>query len=165
VAAVSADMLREAATLMRERAEAATQGPWRAEPIRGIGLRRADVRGLPENTAHDYRGDAVATAADSEFGACPQGDAEHIASWHPAVALAVADWLDAVAAVHWPKRHDRLSESHYNAEPEHACIATDCDETCWIEGTICNGCGTDMCKPEITTRALAVARAYLGRES
>ncbi|HET7405540.1 MAG TPA: hypothetical protein VFJ21_00185 [Mycobacteriales bacterium] len=94
---MSADTLRRAASLMRERAEAATQGPWRAEPIRGIGLRRADVRGLPENTAYDYRGDAVATAADSEFGACLQGDADHIAGMHPAVAVAVADWLEVVA--------------------------------------------------------------------
>ena len=31
-------------------------------------------------------------------------NAEHIASWHPAVALAVADWLDADAGV--MERHD-----------------------------------------------------------
>lgn len=91
------DTLRRAAAAMRERAEAATQGPWRQQPIEGPGRPRADVRGLPENTTYDHRGDAVATAEDSSFGACLTTDAEHIASWHPAVALAVADWLDEAA--------------------------------------------------------------------
>lgn len=54
---MSAEILRKAASLMRERAEAATPGPW-----------------IPFDA-----------------------DADHIASWHPAVALAVADWLDATA--------------------------------------------------------------------
>ena len=36
-----------------------------------------------------------------------EADMRHIASWHPAVALAVADWLDAVAEA-WP-----ISEPDY----------------------------------------------------
>ena len=32
-------------------------------------------------------------------------DAEHIASWHPAVALAVADWLNKFADLHEDARH------------------------------------------------------------
>jgi hypothetical protein len=32
-----------------------------------------------------------------EVADCAIEDAEHIASWHPAVALAVADWLDKLA--------------------------------------------------------------------
>lgn len=94
---MSAGTLRRAAAVMRERAEAATPGPWRQQPIGGPSSSRADVRGLPENTTFDYRGAAVATAADSYFGACPATDAAHIASWHPAVALAVADWLETAA--------------------------------------------------------------------
>lgn len=90
---MSAEVLREAARRMRDCAEPATQGPWRALLVG----ERADVRGLPENTTYDHRGDSVATAADSEFGACKPQDAAHIASWHPAVALAVADWLDEAA--------------------------------------------------------------------
>ena len=61
---MSADVLRKAAALMRERAEAAgPNDPW---------FTSDDDANTPE-------------------------DAEHIASWHPAVALAVADWLDATA--------------------------------------------------------------------
>lgn len=76
---------------MRERAEAAqpaTDGPsW----IVDRGNRWAndnEVFSGPESPrSHD-----VATATDG-------ATAEHIASWHPAVALAVADSFDAAAAV------------------------------------------------------------------
>jgi hypothetical protein len=146
---MTAELLREAAALMRERAEAATPGPWmRAEPWdRAVG--QVDGPWVAETTA---------------LGQATAANAEHIASWHPAVALAVADWLDAVAAVHWPKRHDRYSDSHYNAEPEHDHLSGDCDESCWTEAYICNGCGTAECKSEISGRALAVACAFLGKE-
>lgn len=65
----SAETLREAASLMRERAEAA-------------------LASAP--------GDANWHAVSSLMadGKTPR-DAEHIASWHPAVALAVADWLES----------------------------------------------------------------------
>lgn len=147
---MSAEVLRRAASLMRERAEAARAGRWFQE---GDEVRANWT--LVRQVATCHGSIDIGNVAN----------AAHIASWHPAVALAVADWLDAVAAVHWPKRHDRLSESHYNAEPEHECIATDCDEACWTEGYICNGCGTTECKPEITAHALAVARAYLGESA
>ena len=62
---------------MRERAEVATPGPW------------------------GYYGHSIIRPAELKDGKAPsysaayhQEDAEHIASWHPAVALAVADWLD-----------------------------------------------------------------------
>jgi hypothetical protein len=80
-----AEELREAARLMRERAQAATPGPW--------GGYEADAA----NYVVDYSGDdegvlgPVAEQLDT-------ADAEHIASWHPMAALAVADWLDATAA-------------------------------------------------------------------
>jgi hypothetical protein len=73
---VSSDILRRAAARMRDRAEAATPGPWH-QSIACSGTR---VSGCSE---------VVPIIADS--------DAEHIASWHPAVALAVADWLEATA--------------------------------------------------------------------
>lgn len=146
---MSASLLREAAALMRERAEAARPSPWAQNGRNGI---------------HTRIGACVATT-HSHMDSTRKAEAEHIASWHPAVALAVADWLDAVAEVHWPKRHDVYSESHYNAEPEHDYFNGLCDESCWRESYICNGCGTAECKPEISGPALAVARAYLGRES
>lgn len=78
---MSADLLTRAAAAMRERAEAAQEGPWR----------RGDIDTFAEAGFHiDY--------TDVEPGVCggiDPADAEHIASWHPAVALAVADWLDS----------------------------------------------------------------------
>lgn len=100
---MSADRLREAARVLRERARTATPWPWVTHPVGA----RADVRGLPENTSHDYRGNAVATAGDSEFGACPAKDAHYIATMHPGVGLALAELLDGLACDSpWDFRHD-----------------------------------------------------------
>lgn len=64
---MSADVLREAARLIRARAEAVGDD-W-------------------------YSAKAWATTAPMNL-PIERADAEHIASWHPDVALAVADWLD-----------------------------------------------------------------------
>jgi hypothetical protein len=77
------DVLRRAARLMRERAEAATPGPWRDFTYGDPMMHYVDAG---PNT------NLVASGAFWE-----NADAAHIASWHPAVALAVADWLDLVA--------------------------------------------------------------------
>lgn len=79
-----ADLLRRAATLMRERAEDATAGPWgQAQGASGAWWIEAPY---------------TATIADIDIDSLrPEADAVHIASWHPAVALAVADWLDKEA--------------------------------------------------------------------
>ena len=155
---MSAEALRRAAALMRERAEAATPGRW--EHVEAF---HASFVCFPARDDLDTVAATKILRADNRPGRRKdKRDAAHIASWHPAVALAVADWLEAVAEVHWPRRHDRYSESHYNADPEHD--FTDCDETCWQEAYICNGCGTTDCKPEISGRALSVARAYLGEQ-
>lgn len=71
-------LLRRAAALMRERAEAATPGPW------------SNRRGPGE---HVVRHDSGAPLAATNT----RADRRHIASWHPLVALAVADWLEAQA--------------------------------------------------------------------
>lgn len=87
---MSAETLRKAAALMRERAEAAEQQPWRAydvsefistSPTWEVGFTARDDEPL-------VGGQGVALANYIE-----KADAEHIASWHPAVALAVAHWL------------------------------------------------------------------------
>jgi hypothetical protein len=71
---MSGDVLRRAAGLMRLNAEEADDGfPWRAE------------------------GSYVDTDPECGFNAGTSLIADHVASWHPAVALAVADWLDLVA--------------------------------------------------------------------
>ena len=81
---MSAAILRRAASLMRERAEVLSFcAPWSAIPARD-GLPAGVVGGQRVIADLDERTDA----------------AVHIASWHPAVALAVADWLDAEAESH-----------------------------------------------------------------
>lgn len=87
-----ADTLRQAAHLMRERANAATPGPWEVgTEVDGVYAGKRTVVRTPktrlmtldQTRPHDWKhGEA---------------NAEHIAAWHPAVALAVAGWLWAVA--------------------------------------------------------------------
>ena|SRR5690606_5605766 len=84
---MSADRLREAAKVLRERAEAASEGPW------------WDIRaGLPGTDAEwivDSDPTFIAsTHIDSDRG---KSDATYIATMHPGVGLALADWLDADA--------------------------------------------------------------------
>lgn len=78
---MSADLLRRAATLMRERAEAATftRSPWGVDEVGAVWAQEADGQHVPISRQSTDR------------------DAEHIASWHPAVALAVAKAMDDVA--------------------------------------------------------------------
>lgn len=77
---MSAELLREAACLMRERAEAATPGPWEAF---------GDHLVWPSE-----KGPAANDPILAMFGEAHDESATHIASWHPAVAIAVADWLE-----------------------------------------------------------------------
>jgi hypothetical protein len=81
---MSAEVLREAAALMRERAEAATPGPWIWDGYHKEMFTGPQVNGC--------------CAGDGWFDHWQ--DAEHIASWHPAVAHAVADLLDRAADDH-----------------------------------------------------------------
>jgi hypothetical protein len=85
--------LRAAARLMRERAEKATPGPWQ-----WWGDRSAPYDGPEDPPPPDYWrisvGDDLAHV-DTE----KQADAVYVASMHPAVALAVADWLEAEASL------------------------------------------------------------------
>ena len=79
---MSVEILREAASLMRERAKAATPGPWEG------GER---IVWSNANTRNPY---VVTDGEGGDGGAFSVGNVDHIASWHPAVALAVADLLD-----------------------------------------------------------------------
>ena len=83
---MSAETLRRAASLMRERAEAASPPPW-------VGtVWPTEIPGVYSQAIEDTR------ESDPEIArTLDKPDAEHIASWHPAVALAVADWLDVTA--------------------------------------------------------------------
>ena len=91
---MSAEALREAARLMRERALTARRNVmdagWKPGPTLdpdnngwyvAMDVPDADWDTTVAHLPYDYEGET----------------APHIASWHPAVALAVADWLDAKA--------------------------------------------------------------------
>lgn len=80
---MSAETLRRAAALMRERAEAATPGPW------ATGRSSDDMPAFVRKPGWWV----IASRTDD-------GDAHHIASWQPLVALAVAEWLDHEAEMH-----------------------------------------------------------------
>lgn len=93
---MTAETLRRAAALMRERAEAAKArtadhlrpngGPWVSRPHHA----RRDCHTV-QTEGEMYLGHYV-----------PEAVGPHIASWHPAVALAVADLLDAVTCACTP---------------------------------------------------------------
>lgn len=83
---MTAELLREAAALMRERAEAAT----------GMAHRWVALGGSVA-VGRVFCGQVMVAKTDETLGGAPF-NAEHIASWHPAVALAVADWLDSAAS-------------------------------------------------------------------
>ena len=105
MAAVSAEVLREASALMRTRAEGASAGPWKRFGMAGVA--GADWEIVDERRVEcDGCNEPVAL-----LGCATNADALHIASWHPAVALAVADWLDACALVTEiaPDRHKGLA--------------------------------------------------------
>lgn len=73
---MSVSLLHEAASMMRERAETA----------RGLGVKPWRVDGVG----------IIACGGTHIANPMPDVD-QHIASWHPVVALAVADWLDTTA--------------------------------------------------------------------
>lgn len=90
-----AETLRKAAKLMRERARNASEGPWEIREEHGRDIADeawSDVRvvGATEEVAITYMSNVIEGN--------PREDNEtHIASWHPGVALAVADLLDKIA--------------------------------------------------------------------
>ena len=79
---MSADLLRRAATVLRDSAKMASPGPWRMPAGQDI---------------HDSEGVWVAeTLLDAAW---PRGfaNAHYIATLHPGVGLALSEWLDFMA--------------------------------------------------------------------
>lgn len=144
---MSSETLRRAAALMRERANDATGSPWQHIPTEDeAGCSDAYVIAL---TGHSSIGEDVGESMTAE-------DAQHIASWHPAVALAVADLLD-------------LAAGHEKREGEEAGQGYTANGYGYIDPS-CSICGTpdEYAVPwpcAYATRGLAVARAYLNEEA
>jgi hypothetical protein len=131
---VNAELLREAAAKIRVLAEKATPGPWWLDSYveDGEEIFTDDVL-APSSEADIARGADHVQELGSLF---PPANAAHAASWHPAVALAVAEWLES-AASDW--------ESDFASMPAHL-----------------NSAGLANSR---NCRALAVARAYLGTDA
>ena len=88
---MSEDVLRRAAALMRERAQAATPGPWEVAPASEPYFRQPSVLAREQGINEEW---VAECKSERNHG---REDAAHIASWSPAVALVVADWLDLIA--------------------------------------------------------------------
>ncbi len=89
---MSADLLRRAATRLRESAIAATPGPWAVERRGGEPFTEFALRSRAEfQFAYEAEITAVLTP-DDEW-----PDLDYFALMHPPVALALADWLDFAA--------------------------------------------------------------------
>ena len=84
-----AEVLRRAATLMRERAEVASPGPWHQMCMGSEGCSVL-------NDGHLRERKRVSFSGRKEWKA-DHADATHIASWHPLVAADFAAVLEAAA--------------------------------------------------------------------
>lgn len=87
---MSAEILRRAAALMRERAEVATPGAWVQNGF------EYDAEG----DVFTYDVSATASPVTSLAYADSESNAAHIASWHPLIALGVAKWPNRMASGH-----------------------------------------------------------------
>ncbi len=88
---MSADLIRRAAEVLRERAEKATPGPWSTSSAFGDTANLLDARG-----ALIAEGGPIEDGGDW-FGAVSVLDATYIATVHPGVALALAEIIASEA--------------------------------------------------------------------
>lgn len=132
------ETLREAARRIREQAESAIK-PWHPYSDTDLPL-RSGVQAWSE----DMQG-----YLDGTWG-------EFAASWHPVVALAVADWLDAEAATR--------GEMEPFAELINAAISRQGGPKSYIRFGR-NSAGEIAMVTDTLDAALAVAHAYLGTSS
>jgi hypothetical protein len=92
---MSADLLREAAEVLRALSNGATDGPWAAghECDGVLAERRTVVR------ADGKRVVTVGQTRPHHHGPEAEVNVAYIATMHPGVGLALADWLDTMAVI------------------------------------------------------------------
>jgi hypothetical protein len=116
---VSADVLRRAAERLREVAGKATPGPWRDSTVDGN-----RYGALVADQPHPDRPNPASGGWgwDEGYGGCLIGeslmraDRAYIATVHPGVALALADWLDLEIEVRASMARNGLSSLALDAE-------------------------------------------------
>ena len=92
-----AEVIRRAAALMRERAEAATPGPW----LGVTGMFKDGEWPCVITAKGDPKDAETWLMGTGNGGANREADATHAGSWHPLVALAVARWLESLDGIEW----------------------------------------------------------------
>ena len=112
---MSAELLRQAATILRERANKATPGPWRVTAEGSEGSRIA-----PDCSDKRERSRFIGIM-NGRIQPEDGWNATYSATMHPAVGLALADWLDTAGADLWA--HGPLCECGSG------CF--DCDDSLW----------------------------------
>lgn len=129
-----AEEMREAARVLRERAGAATPGPWRRE-----------YPDAPNTGIVNESGTTVVPGVVARHRWPRPTDAEHIAALHPIAALALAEWMDETAA---DMQHAGAVESRAEGLDGQPLVV-------WVPG--------DLGHHPAWTAALRLARTYLGR--
>ena len=128
---MSADLLRQAAAKMRERAEAATDGvgAWTVEPrcyceIADDAMETGGCDHRPFRFALRVPADRLRVASHEAGEIHHERHAEHIASWHPAVALFAAEAMeqhadlhDTYDCVHEPCAHADWARAYLGIDP------------------------------------------------
>lgn len=98
---MSAELLRRAAAEMRKKAETATPGDWNpwghAEPEEGCRCMSCYEPSWSWEIDKIDGPDCLNSSDCLHVMHIKYEDADYISSWHPAVAMAVADWLDETA--------------------------------------------------------------------
>lgn len=122
---MSADLLRRAAGLLRQRAEGASPAPWDHVDYHGYNDQPSTFMGCGSIVSmhpDTMGGDIAAPNGDlyPRGGYSPFEDMQYIALMHPPVALALATWLDAHAELweRWPKTLDSTGD-----DPSQAALA------------------------------------------
>lgn len=148
--------LRAAASLMRARANSATDGPWTAMVLGSEGYLVLKASATVRDRGRHRVGSFGLKDWDGD-----KADAEYVASMDPLVALAVADWLDATAKD--ADEYLRL-ETPECGHDDHTFIACDYSGFQPPQEWGCDSCGQFMNGGGCTCwdNALAVARAYAG---
>lgn len=142
--------LRRAASLMRERAQAATPGPWRHMCMGSDGCLVIRDSGTIRERGHGR----VAKFGQKEWKP-DHFDADFVSSWSPPVALAVADWLEDTA---------RQADENLTLDtPECGHADAPCGCGPMVPAWACDRCGEYLVPGGCSCwdKALAVARAYL----
>lgn len=141
------ETIREAATLMKEQATRA-QSAVGDEPWHFVSLGWGEAHGTTY-TVESTAGAHIAEGVTEEV-------AEHIASWSPTVALAVADMLD-LAATHEERSGDDCGQGYVGSGYGYV------DPSCSVCGTPDEYAEPWPC--ETVKRALTAALTYLGQAS